>query len=271
MPAFDEALSGDEIQRVLDHVRGFCRDRRWPHGNLNRPRPLVTEKAFPEDEVVARVSSPYVNFVGTDVVYERRVGARGQLELVMPFNVHRTFGGWQRGLGDVKTGYKHVLLYSLALGSVLTMGADVTFPTGKEALGLGNRLTIFEPFVVFSQVLPFGGFAHAQVGLEAPLNLGTPNDEIYWRAAIGRTFVQGQWGRRWSPILEVLGSREREFGALPEWDVLPQLHVTLSSRQHVSANAGIRLPVTLRTLRRAQPMLYLQWDWFDGSLFDGWR
>ena len=52
MPAFEEALGSDEIEQILSHVRAFCRDERWPRGELNMPRALFTEKAFPEDEAV---------------------------------------------------------------------------------------------------------------------------------------------------------------------------------------------------------------------------
>src|SRR5439155_6213738 len=51
MPAFGEALSGTDIERLIVYLRGFCANRRWPSGNLNLPRPLLTEKAFPDDEV----------------------------------------------------------------------------------------------------------------------------------------------------------------------------------------------------------------------------
>ena len=52
MPAFGEALSGPQLQKIIDHLRTFCTDRTWPRGELNLPRALVTEKAFPENEAV---------------------------------------------------------------------------------------------------------------------------------------------------------------------------------------------------------------------------
>ena len=52
MPVWGAALSEAEIARVLSHLRSFCSDDRWPRGELNLPRPLLTEKAFPEDEAV---------------------------------------------------------------------------------------------------------------------------------------------------------------------------------------------------------------------------
>ena len=52
MPAFGQALSDDEIQMALDHVRTLCEEKKWPRGDLNLPRPMFTEKAFVEDEAV---------------------------------------------------------------------------------------------------------------------------------------------------------------------------------------------------------------------------
>jgi hypothetical protein len=55
MPAFGEALSLEQIRHAIEYVRGFCRSRAWPHANLNLPRALVTDKAFPENEAIVRV------------------------------------------------------------------------------------------------------------------------------------------------------------------------------------------------------------------------
>jgi hypothetical protein len=56
MPSFREALTDEQINKVMNHLRGFCREPAWPRGELNLPRPLVTEKAFPEDEMVMDVA-----------------------------------------------------------------------------------------------------------------------------------------------------------------------------------------------------------------------
>src|SRR5690606_8005672 len=52
MPAFGDALTDAEIQQSLDYARRFCTNPAWPRGELNVPRALVTEKAFPENEAV---------------------------------------------------------------------------------------------------------------------------------------------------------------------------------------------------------------------------
>jgi hypothetical protein len=272
MPAFSPALSADDIQRVIDYVRGLCPDHAWPHGNLNMARPLVTEKAFPEDEAVVTIALPprETDFAETRLTIEKRLGARGQVEMDVPFAMRAVPGHWNRGLGDVVLGMKEVLVQRPTTGSIFSAGADMTFPTGKEEKGLGGRLTVFEPFGTISQQLPFDGFAHLQAGFEVPLNIRRNNDEVFWRVAVGKTFAQRDWGRSWSPMVEVLGVRELEFAAQSRWDILPQLHVTLSRRQHITANTGIRTPLNLRTGRRTTLVLYGAWDWYEGGLFDGW-
>ncbi|MFW5947846.1 MAG: cytochrome c, partial [Gemmatimonadota bacterium] len=86
--------------------------------------------------------------------------------------------------------------------------------------------------------------------------------------ALGKTFTSGPFGRAWSPMVEVLGSRALESGAEVEWDIVPQMQVTLNTRQHVMANVGVRIPTD--DAREPEVLLYVLWDWFDGGFFEGW-
>ena len=63
---------------------------------------------------------------------------------------------------------------------------------------------------------------------------------------------QNRWGRAWSPMVEILGARELEDGSEAEWDVLPQVQVSLSTRQHVLLNIGVRTPISQRRERRTR-------------------
>ena len=56
-----------------------------------------------------------------------------------------------------------------------------------------------------------------------------------------------------------------------EWDVVPQMQVSLSKLQHVLMSVGVRLPVNEREERKPQLLTYLLWDWFDGGLFQFWK
>jgi hypothetical protein len=51
---------------------------------------------------------------------------------------------------------------------------------------------------------------------------------------------------------------------------MPEMQVTLSRRQHVRANLGLRIPATNTASRPVQLMFYLLWDWQDGKLLEGW-
>lgn len=274
MPAFGNALTQAELQRVLDHVRGFCRSPAWPRGELNMPRPLVTEKAFPENEAVltTTVSADGPGEVAHEVLYEQRLGARTQYELVIPLLQQQAeSGGWSQGLGDVAFALKHVLAHSLEHGHILSAAGELILPTGKESLGLGGGTTVFEPFVAFGQLLPAGGFVQAQAGLELPFDTDRLGREAFWRVAIGKSFTQGRFGRLWSPMVEWLAARDLEEGARVQWDAVPQMQVTLSRRQHIMINLGVRIPLNERANRSTRVITYFLWDWFDGGLLDGWR
>lgn len=276
MPAFGDELSQDEIGKIIQHLRTFCRERGWPPGDLNMPRPFVTEKAYPENEAVLTTTlvPSHERPVRNEFVYEHRVGRGGQYEIFMPFDLRR--GGndstWNVGVGDVGGAYKHVLLASLARGSIVSAGGEIKFPTGSESKGLGGGVTVFEAFGTYSQALrPLtDGFLHAHAGFEAPSDTNRVPREVFWRLAIGKSYMQNGWGRMWSPMIEILGAREQIDGARADWDALPQMQVSLSTRQHILLNAGVRIPITQRESRRSSAMMYLLWDWFDGSFFSGW-
>lgn len=272
MPAFGDVLSAGEIDAAISHIRTFCRSASWPRGDLNLPRPLVTEKAFPENEAIVTTTFEGKDSVGNVFVYEHRIGARSQYEVVVPFNLQKgDASGWARGLGDVAVAAKRALFDNLSKGSILSAGGEVTFPTGKEELGLGGGATILEPFAAYSQILPRDGFLHVHAGLEFPMGVDEAHNEWYWRTAAGWSVAQnGGAGRAWSPMIELLAAREIAPGEHVQWDVVPQMQVTLSKRQHIMMSAGMQFPVNEREGRSRKFMLYLLWDWFDGGFFSGW-
>ena len=87
MPAFRGALNIEQLERVMAHIRTFCTDTSWPRGELNFPRALLTEKAYPEDEWVieAEAAVEGEGSVGSAFVYERRFGPRSQIEVRIPY------------------------------------------------------------------------------------------------------------------------------------------------------------------------------------------
>ncbi len=273
MPAFGTALTDEQILETIAYVRGFCSDRAWPRGELNLPRPLVTEKAFPENETVLSTVAGGGNAAvfQNEVLYEQRMGSRAQFEVAVPVAIRKdATGAWQRGLGDAAVAFKQVLFHSRATGRIVSAAAELVLPTGKTQ-GLGNGTTVFEPFVAVGQVLPSDGFIQFQGGFEFPWNRARAEREAFWRTAIGRSFFEHRFGRSWTPMVEILGSKAFDGRERATWDVVPQLQVTVSRRQHITINAGVRVPLTSRDERTVQVLTYFLWDWFDGGLFDGWR
>jgi mono/diheme cytochrome c family protein len=272
MPAFGGALGEADLYRIVGYIRTFCPVGAWPRGELNLPRAMFTEKAYPEDEAVVTMGvgrSPAE--VTTDIVYEKRFGVRNQIEIKAPFGVSKNGGSWAGGSGDLALGIKRTVAHSLARGSILAVAGEISLPTGDEAAGLSKGTPVFESFLAFGKLLPSDSFVQAQGGVELPFDTAKAHREAFWRVATGKTFTQnGPFGRTWTPMLEVLAARELEKGAKVAWDLVPQLQVSLNTRQHVLLGLGWRTPLTDRRSRSSRLMVYLLWDWFDGGLRAGW-
>lgn len=271
MPAFGSALSNEEIEAVVGYVKGFCNDAAWPRGDLNLPRALITEKAFPEDETV--VAFDYAaggNGGQTSLIWEQRLGARGQLELTLPF-VTAPLGNGQRahGIGDFAIGTKYAFAHSYQRGYIWAVGGELVMPTGDAKRDLGAHDVGGEIFLAFGQALPRDAFIQSRVLIEGPLRRSA-TQEAALQIAIGRSFFIPEYGRSWTPMLEIIGNRELEQGAASEWSLVPQLQISLSRRQHVRLGIGASLPVDHRDERDTRVMAYLLWDWYDGGLFEGW-
>jgi hypothetical protein len=274
MPSFGEALNSKQIDEVVQYLRGFCKDKSWPRGEFNLPLPLVTEKAFPEDEVVLTSS---LNAQGTpgltnDIIYEQRFGVRNQVEVDAPINFNRSLPGqWYAGLGDATIGIKRVVVADLHTGSILSGFGGIILPSGNTSHGLGTGVTQFETFAAFAQLLPAQSFVQTQLGTDQPTDTTKAPRSLFWRSAVGKSFRESDGlGRMWTPMMELVANRDYFTHATTDWDIVPQFQVTISRRQHIRADLGFRIPVTNTEGRPIQAMFYILWDWQDGSLKAGW-
>ena len=274
MPAFGEALQPEEIEAALAQIRTFCTDARWPRGELNMPRALFTEKAYPEDEAVITTTliGEGNDSITHEFIWEQRFGPLNQMELILPIT-RADLGdpeGWQSGTGDLGIGVKHTLRHSLERGAILAVGGELVLPTGDETKGFGNESTVLETHVLYDKLLPRDAFLQLQGIVELPTDSALEKEAVF-RGAIGKTWtVDAPFGRTFTPMLETLAARELESGATTEWDIVPQLQVSLSKRQHVLGAIGIRQPITDRSNRKTELVIYLLWDWFDGGVLEGW-
>jgi mono/diheme cytochrome c family protein len=273
MPAFGDALTLEQIDKVTGYLREQCSDTAWPLGELNLPRPLFTEKAFPEDEWVFQTEANATGdgAVANQIIYEKRFGARSQIEIVAPFSFEQQGEQWVGGVNDLVLGYKRVLFSSLPPASILSVVGEVAVPTGHEARGLGLGVPKFETFAAFGQLLPRFSFVQAQAGVELPTDTERAPQAVFGRVAVGKSFFEDRgFGRLWTPMVELLADRELESGARTNWDIVPQFQVSLNKRQHIRLNIGIRQPLNNTEGRSTQVAFYALWDFFDGGLRDGW-
>jgi mono/diheme cytochrome c family protein len=276
MPAFGDALSVEQIARTVRYIRTLCTDPAWPGGDLNLPRALLAEKAFPEDEWVIEGGAALEGEGAVDgqFVWEQRFGPRSQFEVVIPYGWAEAPTGpaasdWVSGFGDVVLGVKHAAYHDGVSGTIFALGAEVVLPTGDESKGLGADGTKTEAFASFGQLLGADAFLQAQLGAEVPLYDGAEN-EMFARLVVGRSFTSGDWGRSWSPMVEVQAKRDLEGGAPVALDLVPQMQISLNTRQHVLANIGVLIPATETQGRSVRLLAYVLLDWFDGGFFEGW-
>lgn len=273
MPSFRDALTSEQMDKVIHYLRGFCREASWPRGELNLPRALMTEKAYPEDEVVVTttVNATGAPGVSNEIVHEQRLGVKNQIEVSVPVNFADQKHVWYGGFGDVGLGLKRDIFSNLQAGSILSVQGGVHLPTGNAMHGLGSGVTNFELFAAYGQLLPGRAFLQFQGGAELPTDTHVVPTSTFWRTALGKSFSQDRGlGRLWSPMVELVADRDLSDGAKTDWDVLPEVQVTLSKRQHVRADLGVSIPATNTAGRSPQVIFYLLWDWQDGKLTEGW-
>jgi len=274
MPSWADALSSEQIDKVVGYLRTLCSEPGWPFGELNFPRAIMTEKAFPEDEwtLTGAVKGSRPRSDSGELIYEKRLGPKSQLELAAPYSFHqRANNGWVGGIGDLIAGYKRVLVFNNNTGSILSAQGSIALPTGNKTKELGSGVTTFETFGAFGQKLPGLSFLQIQGGAELPTDTTKADRVGFLRVAVGKTFAQNSgFGRAWTPIVEFLGERDLVTGAKTDWDIVPEVQITLNKRQHIRASIGVQTPMNNRDGRSTSAVFYVLWDWFDGGLKAGW-
>ena len=275
MPAFGDLLTDQQVDDVIAYLRTFCKnDKHFPLGVLNLPRAIVTEKAFPEDELVISTAA---NVTGpgswtTDVIHEQTFAGKNQLEVDVPVNYANINGAWTSGVGDITVGMKREVFSSERAGSILSLQGGILLPTGDSQRGFGAGTTQFEPFAAYDQLITNKTFAQFELGADLPADASVSPRSLFFRSAFGGSLAPDHGlGRLYSPMLEFVAKRDYRTGASTQWDILPEMQVTVSRRQHIRAAVGYRKPFTDVSGRAPQVEFYVLWDWAEGHFWDGWR
>ncbi len=253
MPAFGDAFSAERIRALVQYVRGFCREPAWPLGNLNLPRPLFTEKAFPENEFLVIPVVSHTAGEAADLrfraVYERRVSRRAHVEVGVPIASVHGEGRRSTGLGDTALAAKYVL-HTDNVSRILTAGLEVVVPTGSERRGLGSGTTGFEPYLAT-------GFLVGELILQGQFKMEFPAHEpreIVYNVYAGRNLDTTP--STWTFGVELNGVEK----ALA---LTPQVRKPLTRTGALAAAVGVRVPVANRSAQSTRFAGYLLWEYLD--------
>jgi len=145
-------------------------------------------------------------------------------------------------------------------------------PTGDSYDGFGSGTTTFEPFAAFDQLFRTNTFIQFQAGADIPVSTTVTPRSMFWRTALGQALPEDRGlGRMWTPMVEFVATHDFVQNSKTDWDVVPQMQVTISRRQHVRADIGVRAPFTDTSGRVPQIVFYVLWDRADGKLWGGWK
>ncbi len=261
MPAWGEALSEEQIELLIDYVKTFCNDSRWPQGELNFRRPQVTTKAFPENEAlfIPTYTQSSAKTSTAKFVYEERIGPRGQWEVALPFVSNVSTFLYE--VGDLEVSGKLLLFDHFASLTLVSAGWEVGVPTGNKARGTGSGTWKVAPYLAAGKGYE-SFFLQSSVKYEQPMR-GNER-KLFYNVALTYPLTTEKKGL--IPMLEL-----NVVTSLPERRsslyLTPQLYIGLVKRGHVALSIGAQLPIAGEGPFDYKVLGFLLWEYADGGLW----
>ena len=264
MPTYGEILTPAQIDTIIDYIKSFCADDRWPQGELNFRRPQITSKAFPENEalLIPTYSRADNSSMVTKLVYERRLGRLGQWEIALPF-ASESGPPSASGFGDVELSVKYVLAHDQRSLFILSGGLETAWPTGRSAIGVGNGPWKLAPFLAAGKGFD-GLFVQSSLKYEQALESDEGESELLYNLAFTLPLTKEKKGL--FPMLEFSGITVPETGKT-EWFVMPQLYLGLVRRGHIAISLDSQIPLGHERPFDYRIVSFLLWEYADGGLW----
>ncbi len=235
MPAFEDSLTPEQVVGFVSHMRGFCKDAGWPSGNTNFPRPIITEKAFPENEfLILPAISHDRDDVEIKALYERRLGKRSMFEIGVPTT--------NSGVDELEVAVKHALFTNST--SIFSLGFETA---------LSRDTAVFEPFISAGTMLG-DWYLQGQLKGELPADRARAERAFVYHAYLGRD--TGLAPTTWTIGIELNGENR-------ELAVTPQVRKGLTGTGALAASVGAMIPINERQERGVRWVGYLLWEYLE--------
>jgi hypothetical protein len=238
MPAFEDSLTAEQIRGFVSHLRSFCREAGWPSGNMNFPRPIFTEKAFPESEVLILPAISHDREIEFESVYEQRLGKRSMIEFGVPVK--------NDGVEGVDVAFKHTVF----AGNHAARPAIVSL--GLEA-ALFSDTAVFEPFVAAGAMIR-DWYLQGQLKVELPHDRAKAERALVYNIYVGRDGSLSP--QTWTIGVELNGENH-------ELALTPQVRQGLTGTGALAASVGLMVPLNEREQRGVRWVGYLLWDYLE--------
>ena len=262
MPAFEAALTDEEIHAVVEYLGTLADTRGYPPGDLNFLRPISVIKAFPEDE--ALVLSSYTrpedddeeSELETTLYWARRFGKRYQGEI----KVNHVSQGDRSEVSEIELGFKAPLSWNKERLRMWTAGFEAEIPVDG-----GDDPEILVPYLSLAQGLSDSFTLQGTLRGEVPTDDAGDGEA---KLSLVVHWLPSESPRSVSPALEAVVAQPFDGGAT-EVSVLPQLFFGLSKLGHVALVAGAEVPLTDLDYD-VRIHTFLLWDIADGPFWKGW-
>jgi cytochrome c553 len=270
MPAFEDSLTEEQITALVSHLRGFCKQPGWPSGNTNFPRPILTGKAFPENEflIVPAVShfdeSPAPSITAASLVarYERRIGRRSMVEIEVPLVATNALTTWTAGLGDAALAFKHAIYDRADVPRIVSLGIETILPSGDRFKDHGEGTVILEPFISAGAMLR-NWYVQSQLEVDLPVDRQRSDRAIAYNVYVGRDLSAAP--DAWTIGAEVNSETVFKYlGVTATFTaVTPQVRKGLTGTGALAAAAGVVLPINKRDAQGVRWVGYLLWEYLE--------
>ena len=208
MPAFGDALLAGRDRARGRRTSARSAGDRLAAGRSESAARVLHRKGLPrergglDDGDHGRASASVEN----DLIYERRIGARNQIELVVADRAAGRRGEWSRGLGDVASRSSGRLHASMRAGRSAPPAwrsscRPATSPRSRQRLHRVRAVRHVGSAAAAEQLLQL----HA--GVELPSDGARAPGKSFLRRRSGPRGRRSGFGRAWSPQIEVLWAR----------------------------------------------------------------